>query len=387
VVVLALAVFLVIGVIVVIAIPAGGATATQQTPFAVPTAGLESVAPGTPSAVELLIAVDAIDAPGGRLRLRLVTVPGKLLPAQGATVFTSVAATPSLVVRRDQIGHEQSAVLSFSSGDVADYPFDVYHATIDLAAVAGTNATELGARRIRMVIRGETGESDFNASVGLRLGPNGSVRITLRFVRTIASRGLTVAMMALYWAFALLAAGVAYVVIRRRRSWETRILSWLSALLFALVLFRRWRRRRHPSGPSSTSMLCSSPWGSLPWRSVRSWSSIWWSPAAASSHDSDDQIAGAVEASRYSCRTPAGSARPNSNGVRENAQSWRLEEIRSTTRRTRHCRAHTPGSRRPAVARAAIPSMSRPFSDCLRTRPSATGGMPLTSSRPVLRSG
>jgi len=45
-------------------------------------------------------------------------------------------------------------------------------------------------------------------------------------------------MMAIYWALAILAACITYMVVRRRRPMETRLLAWLSAMVFALVALR-----------------------------------------------------------------------------------------------------------------------------------------------------
>jgi hypothetical protein len=46
------------------------------------------------------------------------------------------------------------------------------------------------------------------------------------------------AMMAIYWALALGAAAVTYLVVSGRRPWETRLLAWLGAVVFALISFR-----------------------------------------------------------------------------------------------------------------------------------------------------
>jgi hypothetical protein len=55
-------------------------------------------------------------------------------------------------------------------------------------------------------------------------------------------------MMAIYWALALGVAAVTALVVRRQRMWESRLLAWLGALLFAVVTFRNAAPGNPPVG-------------------------------------------------------------------------------------------------------------------------------------------
>jgi cytochrome bd-type quinol oxidase subunit 1 len=232
----ALVLFLVVAALIALTIPRGGST-TQRSKFAVAT----SAKGGQKPAVELLLTVDSLAAAGGGIQTRLIAVPGEALPAQGATVFNSVGSIPTLVIRPKQIDQERTAFLAFQRGAVSDYPFDSYRVTVELVALAGTDTSLAEATKRTVLpirIEGSSVAAGTIVTATSKREPNGSLTVNLNVSRSLVSRGWTLAMMAIYWALAILAACITFMVVRRRRPMETRLLAWLSAMVFALVALR-----------------------------------------------------------------------------------------------------------------------------------------------------
>ena len=225
----------------------------------------------------VLLTIDSVDPAGGSLRLRVLAIPGPQLPADGATLFTSLGAVPAIVVKPNQIDQERPAVDSFDSGDVADYPFDVYRNTIQMVAVKGTDTTlgNVSQRKVLPVhIEGASAAAGVSVAATATLKNGEFIEVHLTIRRTVAVRGWALALMAIYWAIAILAAGATYIVVRGRRAWESRHLAWFSALLFALVSLREPPRAPRRSAPSSTSMRSSSRSASSHYVWLSSWSCI-----------------------------------------------------------------------------------------------------------------
>src|SRR5581483_1499827 len=127
----------------------------------------------------------------------------------GATLFNSTGSAPTLVVRPNQIEQEQSVFLPFVSGDVADYPFDVYRVEVDMIAVAGTDTSLADVTKrtvLPLQILGASDAAGINVSATTRTGEDKVVKLALTVRRTRVSRGWVLAMMAIYWALAILAA-------------------------------------------------------------------------------------------------------------------------------------------------------------------------------------
>jgi hypothetical protein len=232
----ALVLFLVVAVLIALSIPRGGST-TQRSNFAV----ASSATGGQKAAVEMLLTVDSLAAAGGGIQARLLAVSGDSIPAEGATVFNSIGSIPTLVVRPKQIDQERTAFLAFQQGAVSDYPFDSYRVTIELVALAGTDTSLADATKRTVLpirIQGSSVAAGTIVTATSKREPNGSLTVNLTVRRSLVSRGWTLAMMAIYWALAILAACITYMVVRRRRPMETRLLAWLSAMVFALVALR-----------------------------------------------------------------------------------------------------------------------------------------------------
>ncbi len=213
--------------------------------LAIPRAGSQPettpLAPETSGAVDVLLTVDSIDATSGSMRMRLLAGPGDHLPPDGALLLTSVGQIPSIVVTPNRLNQEQGATVLFQKGDVVDYPFETYKATIQLLAFQGTDPSiPQNTTRPRLAIGGvfATNAAGFSITPHSQIGKDGVASINFVIRRTLGTRGWVLAMMAIYWALALGVAAVTALVVRRQRTWETRLLAWLGALLFAVVTFR-----------------------------------------------------------------------------------------------------------------------------------------------------
>ena len=233
----ALALFVVVVALVIVSIPRGGPTLRSTFTVVSPAGGHKN----EKAAVNLSLTIDSLEATAGGIHARLIAEPGPALPAEGATVFNSSGSDPTLVVRRDQLDQERSVFLSSESGDVSDYPFDSYRVPIAILVLAGTD-TSLSQAKTRQVlpfrIDGASAAAGIVVTATTRTERDNVQRVTLNIRRSLVSRDWVLAMMAIYWALAILAAGITYLVLRRRRPMETRLLAWLSALVFALIAFR-----------------------------------------------------------------------------------------------------------------------------------------------------
>ncbi len=231
----ALILFLGVAVLVAVAIPRGSST-TQRSTFVAASSPSSSKEP----AVQLLLTVDSLAAATGGIQARLQAGPGPALPPEGATVFSSIGSVPSLVVRPHQIDQERTAILSFERGAVSDYPFDSYRVTVDLLALNGTDTalTKVNRTVVPLKIEGASVAAGTIVTATTHTNGDGVLSLTLTVSRSLVSRAWVLAMMAIYWALAILAGCITYMVVRRRRPMETRLLAWLSAMVFALVALR-----------------------------------------------------------------------------------------------------------------------------------------------------
>jgi hypothetical protein len=223
--------------------------------FAIPRAGNQPettrLAPETSGAVDLILTVDSIDATSGSMRMRLLAAPGEHLPPEGALLLTSVGQIPSIVVAPNRLNQEQGATLLFQKGDVVDYPFETYKATVQLLAIQGTDPNvPQNTTRPRLAISGvfTTNAAGFTITPQSHIGKDDVASVNLVIRRTLGTRGWVLAMMAIYWALALGVAAVTALVVRRQRMWESRLLAWLGALLFAMVTFRNAAPGNPPVG-------------------------------------------------------------------------------------------------------------------------------------------
>lgn len=236
------ALFGAIAAIVVLAIPGAGST-PPSTAFADQTLGPTS----GPAEAILLLTVDSVDPSAGSLKLRVQASPTDATPPGGVTVFTDSGAIPVLVIRPNQLDSERNATVPFTAGDVSSYPFDRYAADIGMIAVKGTDTSLAGLERrtpVPVEVKGVSTASSMvvsgSASVQrpTKETPLPLAVLDLHMTRTNAAQGWVLAMMAIYWAVAILVAMVTILVVTGRRPWETRLLAWYSAVMFALITFR-----------------------------------------------------------------------------------------------------------------------------------------------------
>jgi len=231
----AILVLVVVGVLVYLGAPRGSHAPPVKPFTSIRTEG------GAREAVTMELTVDSINATTGSAQVRLVAVPGPGIPPEGAVVFSSVAARPTIVIYPHQLNSEVTAVLSFSDGNVADYPFEHYRLPISFVVLSGTDASlanEAGRRALPFDIHGTNDVAGVGVTATHETTRDGQLDLVMHITRTLSIRGWVVAMMGIYWVLALGAAAIAVSVIAGLRPFETRLLAWLSALLFALISFR-----------------------------------------------------------------------------------------------------------------------------------------------------
>lgn len=207
--------------------------------------------PPTPSAVNLTLSLDSIDTSTGTMRLRLDAAPGPRLSPAGAVVFTSIGQIPTIPVAPNVDSQEQDATTLFQRGDVSSYPFEDYGSTIRLAAFEGTAPvvpTDNTRSKVALNVLGVSNIAGFNPTAAVQVGQDGTSTIILQVRRTVGTRAWVVVMMAIYWVVALGAVAVAVMVVGRKRQWDTGLLLWLGALIFALFAFRTAAPGNPPTG-------------------------------------------------------------------------------------------------------------------------------------------
>ena len=207
--------------------------------------------PPIPSAVKLTLALDSIDTTAGTMHLRLDATPGPSLSPAGAVVFTSIGEIPTIPVAPNVDSQEQDATTLFQKGDVSSYPFEDYGSTIRLAAFEGTAPivpTSNTRPKVALNVLGVSNLAGFNPTAQVEVGKDGTSTIILQVRRTVGTHAWVVVMMVIYWVVALGAVAVTVMVVRRKRQWDTGLLLWLGALIFALFAFRTAAPGNPPTG-------------------------------------------------------------------------------------------------------------------------------------------
>jgi hypothetical protein len=185
------------------------------------------------------------------MHLRLDATPGPGLSPAGAVVFTSIGEIPAITVVPKVDSQEQDATTLFQKGDESSYPFDHYESTIRLTAFEGTEPivpTDNSRPKVALNVHGISNIAGFTTTGQIDVGKDRTVTIILNVRRTVGDRAWVVVMMVIYWVIALGAVVVAVMVVRRKRQWDTGLLLWLGALIFALFSFRTAAPGNPPTG-------------------------------------------------------------------------------------------------------------------------------------------
>ena len=192
------------------------------------------------SAVTLNVTIETINPSSGYASLRLSAFQGPDMPKEGVVIFSSLGGAPAIVVRPDQLVADSTSQVPFSSGSVADYPFEQYQLTMAFIVFAG-NQTSLSsyehATPLPFHLVGTDDVAGIDASATHKVEDQ-QVELVVMLTRAASTTGWVLAMMAVYWLLALGALAVTLSIAFKLRPFETRQLAWLSALLFALITFR-----------------------------------------------------------------------------------------------------------------------------------------------------
>lgn len=197
------------------------------------------------------LATTGFDPARGAVQARVRVDTGPAVPAEGVYLTSDAAGLESVRVRKDQPVPEASVSIDTEAGSIADYPFDRYLATARIKAVQGadtTPATLEAATPAPISVFGAATATGVDITAhGTETGV-GEGTITLEVQRSLAVRAWIVAMMAIDWLLAAAAVAVVVAVVLGHRSWESRHLAWLGAMLFALIAFRNTAPGSPPLG-------------------------------------------------------------------------------------------------------------------------------------------
>lgn len=210
--------------------------------------------PGNRDAAAIVrVTIVSIDAAASSADVRVEASPGPAVPADGAVVFSTLATTPAIVVQPGTPNPEGTTTLAFQSGDVAHYPFDSYRMNFGFLALGGTDTT-LSNRAARaplpLEVQGVLNAANWTSTTHGRAEPSGQLSIDLQLRRAVSTKEWVVAMMAIYWILAIVCVVVTLLVIFRLRPFDTRLLVFLGAVLFALVSLRTAAPGDPPIGTS-----------------------------------------------------------------------------------------------------------------------------------------
>ena len=199
------------------------------------------------------VTVVSVNAGAASADVRIEAAPGPAIPAGGGVVFSTLATTPAIVVEPGIPNAEATTTLAFQTGDVAHYPFDSYRLNFGFLALDGTD-TSLANRAARaplpLEVQGVLNAANWTSTTQGRVEPSGQLSIDLQLRRAVSTREWVSAMMAIYWILAIGCVVVTLLVTLRLRPFDTRLLTFLGAALFALIAFRTAAPGDPPIGTS-----------------------------------------------------------------------------------------------------------------------------------------
>lgn len=206
--------------------------------------------PTTDAAVSVRLSIDNVDANRGLMTGRLRVAPGPDIPPSGATLLTNLDGVAAVRVRPGDAAVNQLVTLDFTSGSIANYPFDEYATPVRVRVVEGADAAPSDAEAatplpVKLAAVATPGLFEFGADV---TRPGDALIVDISLQRTRSAFWWAVAMMGLYWLLAAAAIGVTLAVVLGARPWETRHLAWLGAMVFALAAFRNVAPGQPPIG-------------------------------------------------------------------------------------------------------------------------------------------
>jgi hypothetical protein len=210
--------------------------------------------PGHPDAAAIVrITIVSIDAAAASADVRIQASPGPVIPSGGAVVFSTLAESPAIVVRPGIPNAEVTTAFAFQSGNVAHYPFDSYRVNFGFLALSGTDTTlanRAARAQLPLEVEGVLNAANWTSTSQGQIGPTGQLNTDLQLQRAVSTQAWVVAMMAIYWMLAIGCVVVTLLVILRLRPFDTRLLTFLGAVLFALVTFRTAAPGNPPIGTS-----------------------------------------------------------------------------------------------------------------------------------------
>jgi hypothetical protein len=208
--------------------------------------------PQTNDQLEALVRTASIDPNKGDLVLRVeVRAKGSLLGSDGVSVTRPVSV--------DVVGATGTASYRYAagdrispvevtiglSGDVNSYPFDSYHSPFGVVATASPPtgnqpgpAPPTSAPPTRLVFDGTLSGYQVTAKpITMHAEPD-LLRLDLSMNRAPLTRAFAILILVLQALLAAAAAALAIVVWTRHRRIEITMMTWLAALLFAIVPLR-----------------------------------------------------------------------------------------------------------------------------------------------------
>ena len=196
-------------------------------------------ATGQEAWIDLTVTVQKVDTAEQQLVLNVLPTPeGALASAddgtftQAVSLYTSSLRQTSIRIAKGSTATLQQVTLPLYDGVVTDYPFDRYNAVMAWAATTPDGGA-------LPVVTGMKIVDPFFAAreEGVR-AQSQAFAVDARFSRSRGTFILAWFMMAAMWTLSLAVLGSTIVLVRRRRGLVWPALGWMAATLFALVGLR-----------------------------------------------------------------------------------------------------------------------------------------------------
>ena len=189
--------------------------------------------------VGVRLTLDTLDATRGVLRVR-VNISSQNLPEEGATLFTDLPGLTAVSLPVDSVSADKVSEVLVDAGDIADYPYDSYSHAFQFLAVPGRNAalpTTVPERVLPLALELVNALPGFSGEARVD-DHDGITTMTTELPRQTASVVWASGMIGIYWLLAICAFAVMLATVLGLRTFETRHLAWLVAMIFAFSAFR-----------------------------------------------------------------------------------------------------------------------------------------------------
>jgi hypothetical protein len=202
-----------------------------------------------PDKLVINASVQKVDVAANDIDLRILVDPqgslsdGKdtLYPAQDLVVESNSLSKGTLQFPANQRIASQDLTVSLEKGQVTDYPFDSYQASVAFAATAG-------GKQVPVDLTIAESDTFFRSTSAASVESHDFTGLRLSLHRNAATQFMAGFLLISMWALALAVLGGALLIAGKRRGLPWPALGWMAATLFALSAVRNTAPGSPPFG-------------------------------------------------------------------------------------------------------------------------------------------